>query len=359
MAGASTNSIDSINDVITQSPKSSPSNSATGSDKTSNGNVQNSGINSTKIPSSASASVSSFARNPTNMAPSEPDNNTFVSTTHEPYRPPPPSNVSYERVNPFDKNTTSLDNKPTGIYSNMTTNVASTTSSSISAVTAGKYETNTTKEDTKSFDDSSNDRFTMPPGSRDQSGRYALPQENVVPTKIPETSSGSFDYSYKPTPATVYPTKPASIDKPDAKNSDADMIFNSKPANEFKKPEFKRELSDADIIFGGTKVEEPPMYGAKRFGDYNKGNVSFSTSNDYSADKDYIFGNKKDHTFNKSLSVSSDKDGDFSHDPTVMSTRAYQGVQNDAFSDFDTPGKSTSSAKSWSNNETDDDYDLK
>lgn len=344
MAGASTNSIDSINDVITQSPKSSPSNSATGSDKTSNGNVQNSGITSTKIPSSASASVSSFARNPTNMAPSEPDNNTFVSTTHEPYRPPPPSNVSYERVNPFDKNTTSFDNKPTGIYSNMTTNVASTTSSSISAVTAGKYETNTTKDDTKTLDDSS---------------RYALPQESVVPTKIPDTGSGSFDYSYKPTPATVYPTKTVSIDKPDTKNSDADMIFNSKPANEFKKPEFKRELSDADIIFGGTKVEEPPMYGAKRFGDYNKGNVSFSQSNDYSADTDYIFGNKKDHSFNKSLSVSSDKDGDFSHDPTVMSSRTYQGVQNDAFSDLDTPGKSASSAKSWSNNDTDDDYDLK
>lgn len=355
MAGASTNSIDSINDVITQSPKPSPSNSATGSDKTSNGNVQNSGINSTKIPSSASASVSSFARNPTNMAPLEPDNNTFVSTTHEPYRPPPPSNVSYERVNPFDKNTTSFDNKPTGIYSNMTTNVASTTSSSISAVTAGKYETNTTKDDTNTID-----RFTKPPGSRDQSGLYALPQESVVPTKIPETSSGSFDYSYKPTPATIFPTKTSSIDKPDTKNSDADMIFNSKPANEFKKPEFKRELSDADIIFGGTKVEEPPMYNAKRFGDYNKGNVSFSTSNDYSADSDYIFGNKKDNTFNKSLSVSSDKDGDFSNDPAVMSSRTYQGVQNDAFSDFEIPpGKSTSSAKSWSNIENDDDYDLK
>jgi len=119
-------------------------------------------------------------------------------------------------------------------------------------------------------------------------------------------------------------------------------------------------MSDADIVFGAIKVSstgtdassfKPNTYAR------NRSNSSFTST---STESNYMYGTrdaKRDNSFQKSLSVSSDKDGDFTHDPTVLSSRA--GINNDAFSDFDSPKTSTTSAanKIWSNN--DDEYDLK
>lgn len=119
-------------------------------------------------------------------------------------------------------------------------------------------------------------------------------------------------------------------------------------------------MSDADIIFGAIKVSSTgPDSSSFKQGGYarNRSNSSFTST---STDSNYHYGTRdarRDNSFHKSLSVSSDKDGDFTHDPTVLSSRA--GISNDAFSDFDSPKTTTTTSanKIWSNN--DDEYDLK
>lgn len=121
-------------------------------------------------------------------------------------------------------------------------------------------------------------------------------------------------------------------------------------------------MSDADIVFGAKPTVDYSSYkyssgtsGASGYG-RNRSNSSFTSS---TTDSDYIYGSResrRDNSFQKSLSVSSDKDGDFTHDPEVLSSRS--GIANDAFLDYDSPAASKPAAnKIWSNN--DDDFDLK
>lgn len=150
------------------------------------------------------------------------------------------------------------------------------------------------------------------------------------------TSVAGFDYSYKPpTTTAVPPAQPIVEEKPKAR------------------PEFERKLSDADIIFGEIKKAQEAY---KQNYARNRSNSSFTST---STDSDYVYGtrdNRRENSFQKSLSVSSDKDGDFTHDPTILSNRS--GVCNDAFSDFDSPSiPASQTKKSWSN--IDDEYDLK
>jgi hypothetical protein len=301
---SSQQSIDSINDTIVTQPK--PSSSAT-----SNGTVASGG---SSVPSGTS--VSSFERNPIppSMAPAEP--------TYEPYRPP--AVLSHERTNPFDKNKTpSFDNKTSGIYSSLSSNIAV-----VPALTVVKDDV-VLKEQ-----------------------KPVVPLEtSTVPSVASFTPSSGFDYSYKPPPLPVYATK-ESFERQDSKPSEVEVKSETKSRHKFE-----RKLSDADIIFG-SKPE--PYTSSFKFENYsrNRSNSSFTST---STDSDYVYGTrdlKKDIPFQKSLSVSSEKDGDFTHDPTVVDSRAYQGISNDAFSDFDSP-KTTTAKKSWSNNDEDDDYDLK
>lgn len=249
--------------------------------------------------------------------------------------------MSHERINPFDKNNTSYE---PSIYSSLSSSSTSTAATS----SVASPSISSAKEDTKSLDDLTKDRFNRQQGVRDQqTGRYTAPQETKpVTSSVTSSIVGTgFDYSYSP--ASIPSSKK---DRTDSTESDA--VFTEKPISSGKKHEFKRELSDADIIFGGQETTKP--FTANRFATYNKTNSTFSTS--VSSESDYIYGAKgKESSFSKSLSVSSDKDGDFSHDPSVISSRNYQGITNDAFSDFDSP-KSTPSARKWTD---DDDFDLK
>lgn len=299
---ASQQSIDSINDTIVTQPKPSSSSA-------SNGTLASGG--SSVI---SGTSVSSFERNPippTMAAPTEP--------TYEPYRPP--AVLSHERINPFDKNKTpTFDSKTSGIYSSLTSNTTAPTAIADDKVLKDikpvvPLETSTTKPSVASF-----------------------------------TTSSGFDYSYKPAPMPTYVAK-ESVERQDSKPSEV-AVEKSETSSRHK---FERKLSDADIIFG-SKPE--PYTSSFKFENYsrNRSNSSFTST---STDSEYVYGTrelKKDNPFQKSLSVSSDKDGDFSHDPTVLESRTYQGINNDAFTDFDSP-KTTVAKKSWSN--IDDDYDLK
>lgn len=297
---SSQQSIDSINDTIVTQPK--PSSSVT-----SNGTVASSG---SSVPSGTS--VSSFERNPIPPAVAP-----TTEPAYEPYRPP--AVLSHERINPFDKNKTpTYDNKTSGIYSSLS-----------SASTTVKDE----------------------PVLKEVKPVVPL-VTSTIPSVASITASSGFDYSYKPAPLPTYVSK-ESVERQDSKPSEV-AVEKSEKSSRHK---FERKLSDADIVFG-SKPE--PYTSSFKFENYsrNRSNSSFTST---STDSDYMYGTREiraENPFQKSLSVSSDKDGDFSHDPTVLESRAYQGISNDAFTDFDSPKTSTTAAKkSWSNN--DDDYDLK
>lgn len=237
------------------------------------------------------------------MAPTQPE------PTYEPYRPPPV--ISHERVNPFDKNKPPVyDTKSTGIYSSLASNISSAASA-----------------------------------PKDPTPKPVVETKPAAPASSFSSTTSGFDYSYKPP---TLPSYPPPIEKQDSKET--------KDVGETRH-KFERKLSDADIIFG-SKPE--PYTSSFKLENYsrNRSNSSFTST---STDSNYIYGGRDgrgDSTFQKSLSVSSDKDGDFSHDPSVLASRAYQGISNDAFSDYDSPKTSAAASKPWSNND-DDDYDLK
>lgn len=129
-------------------------------------------------------------------------------------------------------------------------------------------------------------------------------------------------------------------------------------------------MSDSEIIFGSTDVPDENFYNTKR----SFGRNSFTTSVDGNDSADTIYASKRESTtYNRSLSVSSDVNGDFANDPRVNTTyRIYEGIQNAAFQDFDSPVKTSTSTipttsdtsntyTSYSNKiySDDDDYDLK
>jgi hypothetical protein len=240
---------------------------------------------------------------------------------YEPYRPPA---VLQERVNPFDKNKPpSFDSKPaiTGIYSSISTSITSNVVTSKPIDVAPK------------------------------------PSSTSVTSSI--ISSG-FDYSYRPPPLPVYNfDKNKSVDKEDElpKATTVPTMSEETTTTARVRGKFERKLSDADIIFG---AKTDPYIASTFNSTYsrNRSNSSFtstSTDSEYNAtSRDAL---KRENPFQKSLSVSSETDGDFASDPRV---RSYQGIANDAFQDsFDSP-KTSSISKTWSNkNDDDDDYDLK
>lgn len=249
------------------------------------------------------------------MAPSLPD------PPYEPYRP---SIISHERVNPFDKNKTPThDNKTSGIYSSLTSNV---TAAAI------------VNEDKSIKDVKPIEKFTAPIDPA------------VKPAAASFTTSSGFDYSYRPPPLPIYTSKD-SVEKQDSKPAEV------APVKSEMRHKFERKLSDADIVFGSKPEPYTSSFKVESYS-RNRSNSSFTST---STDSNHIYGRdvRKDNSFQKSLSVSSDTDGDFTHDPTVIAARTFQGINNDAFSDFDSPKTTAAGTKSWSNNDDDDDYDLK
>lgn len=331
----SQDSIDSINDTIVTQPTKSKTSSVSASERILNGTIS-SGITNKpplqqqqqplgSIASSSFDRSSAYSSSPSSQLQQQTAES--ISATFESYRPLPPM-TTYERINPFDKNkpvtsATSVNFSPSAYTSPYTT-----TSSSSSTTAAGSTLI----------------------GVKDEKKQSIL-KDSVLPFKpdLPSASAG-FDYRYKPAPPLPGPPLIQPPVLPPSK-----IIDDDEPEDEPKpkrRHEFERKLSDADIIFGATKIAaaaEPSF----KINARNRSNSSFTST---TTDSDYVYGSRqarRDNSFQKSLSVSSDKDGDFTHDPEVLATRA--GINNDAFSDFDSPLKTTSSAnKSWSNIDDDD-----
>lgn len=236
-----------------------------------------------------------------------------------------------ERTNPFDKNKTPTYDPPkisgTGIYS------ASTSTS-----TPSSFVPTATK--TISFSPKPVD-VTPPIVS------------SISSSAAPSVISSGFDYSYRPSPIPTYKSE-VSVEKVEEPPKKVERTDSSGSI----RGKLERKLSDADIIFGSkTEAFVSPYTSSFSRNRSNSSFASTSTDSDFkTTNRDSIF--KRENPFEKSLSVSSDKDGDFATDSRV---RAYQGISNDAFKDsFDSPRESTHTTKpSWSSNNDDDDYDLK
>lgn len=336
-------SIDSINDTIITQPKSSSAATSTisANEKILNGTISSGiSIKQSQPPQYSSltgsvasssfdrSSIPTYASSTYNQQSEQqpPSVTSGITATYETYRPP----ISHERINPFDKNKTPV----------VTTCVSYSPYSS----SPSTYTSVVTK-----------DEKTL-----DTKDRFSKQQQPPVVTDLYKpavTNVSGFDYSYKP--ANQPPSVPAPVFTSSTKPTTEKSIDK---ADEKPKGQFERKMSDADIIFGGGKVSSAgtdtsckPSAGYSR----NRSNSSFTST---STDSDYIYGSRdprRDNSFQKSLSVSSDKDGDFSHDPSILQTRS--GISNDAFSDFDSPNKPTTTtstaSKLWSNN--DDEFDLK
>lgn len=144
------------------------------------------------------------------------------------------------------------------------------------------------------------------------------------------------------------------------------------------KGQMTRKLSDAEIIFGS----DPSDVISSSHKDYStsggSGRRSFTRSGGSLSDADIIFGTsaashtdrfgstmngRSDSTPNpplaKSMSVASDSNGRTSN----PGYRIYEGIQNAAFQDFDSPTRSTPPAtkvsQSWNRYGDDSDLDLK
>lgn len=194
--------------------------------------------------------------------------------------------------------------------------------------------------------------------------REEKPVEKIVEPFAPAavsslTSSSGFDYTYKAPPLPTYiPQKSVEKSEPFVQ---APVLTEPKTAVDVVRTEprhkFERKLSDADIVFGSKPEPYTSSFKVENYS-RNRSNSSFTST---STDSNYVYGNRealKNSSFQKSLSVSSDKDGDFSNDPAVIASRPFVGISNDAFTDY-TPKSTTATKKPWSHDDDDEDYDLK
>jgi hypothetical protein len=224
---------------------------------------------------------------------------------------------SSERINPFDKNSS---NYKTPIETPPVVNA-----------TYSSFEKPEAKSGTN-LDDLTKSRFEKQQGIQDRNtGRYDPVASQVKPTIDPPSDKySSYTSSYMPEKVDVKPT-PSESKFSRTNSSDADIIFGSKTNMEKYKEKYTSR--------GSLKQS------------FDRSST-FNSNNSMSSDSDYIYGGKRDdnNTFEKSLSLSSDKDGDFASDSRV------RGIQNAAFQDYDSPVQSKSIANKWT---ADDDYDLK
>jgi hypothetical protein len=295
------------------------------------------------------SNVSSFGATPKNIISTSTVQNNNAAYKYE---PPKSALTSSDRINPFDKNSS----KNASIEPAVTPAYASLDKTDQLLSESTKSMSNT------SLDDLTKNRFEKQQGVQNQqTGRYV----DVTTTARVSFDSSSDKFS-------SYSSAASSIVKPIAK----DITYT--PENIAIKPtvsesKFSRtNSSDADIIFGGKTNMEKYKDKYSNRGSFNKegalssspkqsfdrNNSNFTSS--MSTDSDYIFGKRDDNsTFAKSLSLSSDKDGDFASDPTIGATskRTYEGIQNVAFQDYDSPVVKPSSKPKWTTD--DDDYDLK
>lgn len=287
---------------------------------------------------------------------------------------------SSERINPFDKNKQIITStKTTSDVITLTKPVESTSITADNAKTSASLSSSSSSQ--SASDDSTKKYRSQSSSSRygqssvtDSYGGIIRTESSIVVTTASTTSSY---------------TSATDFMKSDPSYTSSSILLSSKP--ETTKIESSRRtdaakyafgtaqystgsMSDSEVIFGSTDL--PNYTTSSPASKLSYGRSSFAgTSMDTS---DSLYAPKKESkTFNRSLSVSSDTNGDFANDPRVnASYRIYEGIQNAGFQDFDSPVKtstttttiadttnysstSSCSTKRYSLDDDDDEYDLK
>lgn len=222
-----------------------------------------------------------------------------------------------ESINPFDKNKPIVETKMSDSTATATTTTLPSTMSSVTTSLIGRL-----------------DRFqeaSQPSTTSNSTYSTSLSKaESSKPVVTPSLMTGSGNDNVKSVDSSITKQsdserKPAVSTTTTSRSEAAKYAFGSGQYS-------TGSMSDSEIIFGSTD-DLPELQKKKR----PIGRSSFATS----IDGDSIYAPKRDASiFNRSLSVSSDVNCDFANDPRVnTSYRIYEGIQNAAFQDFDSPVK--------------------
>lgn len=253
-----------------------------------------------------------------------------------------------ERINPFDKKNESqekrIDTVSVNQISSKTTAEVDITSNEVTSI-----ET--------SLDDLTKNRFEKYQGVQNQStGRY-VPSPDITD----ESKKSSAVTNIISNPSYMLDDRQTLNDrigtKVEANVSTATIVTTTTTTstNESKRSDAAKysfgsvssysrsdSMSDADIIFGDVV--------GKKGSNHSSFERTYSTASAPTQKRAY-------GGYNRSLSVSSDKDGDFAHDQRVSTSyRIYEGIQNAGFTDFDSPVKTSTPPTAGAD---DDEYDLK
>lgn len=275
------------------------------------------------------------------------------------------STASSERINPFDKNNKPTEQRVESFISKVesTNSTNPLTKAPDESLSFDKYQSSAPATANTDID-----KKIYSYVSSDSTEKYTSPSKTSATTDI---------YGFKTDINSTNISSTAVPESATSKRSDASKYS-------FGTNQYTRSISDADIIFGGSfegasSAPSSSIAIDKSRGGYTSGKKygregsSFNTSIDSS---DSIFGtteNKRDsYNTTRSMSVSSAKDVDYIYQTsgtaaaTTGAYRVYEGIQNAAFQDFDSPSRSSVSSVTsiGSTNKTrprdlDDDYDLK
>lgn len=307
----------------------------------------------TKPGSTTSNDFSSIAQNITALAKSTKEStegfnsddtpSNVLQTFEEENKYKPVTNFEpQERVNPFDKDSNktsdtfgsaSIYNKPSPAVSAATTTTTSSGATGKSTTTAYSSDIGT-KEYLKKYD------FESSTTSLDSGAEYKPP----IPTHSPNVASSSSGYTSQSASHAASPSN--------------GYKFTDMKSNSYSRTESSEKPSDLDIIFGDNKP-------------FSGGNGKITRSGGSLSDADIIFGgppSRSDRFANsKSMSVTSDsRNNSYSSAPptnaggTTNSYKIYEGIQNNAFQDFDSQSIGSTASDHWSKSiEDDGDIDLK
>lgn len=244
-----------------------------------------------------------------------------------------------ERINPFDKN------KP--VSSSSSSNVTITGTSAYEprnyASSLYKPSTTTTSTDvptTETYKPTADLNKKVPDIEKKTVVKQSLSKHPEYRRDI-RSNSITTNTEYSATKFNSKNVSSASLSSQDDPANISRYSIDSGAGSDYKS-KFTRSsgsLSDAELIFGD--IPKPKKTDSYTFGSSTESDSIFASG-----------GATGKQNFAKSISVTSEKDGDFSHDPRVTSYKIYDGIQNHAFQDYESPVKNNSLAK-------DDDYDLK
>lgn len=282
--------------------------------------------------------TSQLAANANNSDPSSNTPSNVLQTFEEENKYKPVTNFEpQERVNPFDKDSKTSDTfSSTSIYNKSSAAPATSapTPPSVPSKSSVLASDIGTKEYLKKYEFESS--TTSLDSRADSIG--GTDYKPPIPTHSPNVASSSSGYNSQTASHAASPSNGYKM---------ADIKTSS-----YSRTESTEKPSDLDIIFGENKS-------------LSGGNGKITRSGGSLSDADIIFGGpptRADRFANsKSMSVTSDRDSRSNSVATTgASYKIYEGIQNNAFQDFDSQSIGSTASDHWSKSiEDDGDIDLK